>query len=97
MLLGHRGFEIAKILGDGRQFGAHIRYVEQLDLLGIAHAVGRLEPFVDRPFVLFLGDIFFIPNDLSLMWTVFQDQGGGHDRATRNVARKKRFIHRHIF
>jgi len=83
VLLGHRGFEIAKILGDGRQFGAHIRYVEQLDLLGIAHAVGRLEPFVDRPFVLFLGDIFFIPNDLSLMWTVFQDQGGGAVLATK--------------
>ena len=83
VLLGHRGFEIAKILGDGRQFGAKIRYVEQLELLGIAHAVGRLEPYVDRPFVLFLGDIFFIPRNLGLMCEVFQQQGGGAVLATK--------------
>ena len=86
VLLGHRGFEIAKILGDGRRFGTNIRYVEQLDLLGIAHAVGRLEPYVDRPFVLFLGDIFFIPTDLTLMWKVFQEQGGGAVLATKQAA-----------
>jgi dTDP-glucose pyrophosphorylase len=83
VLLGHRGYEIAKILGDGRQFGANIRYVEQLELLGIAHAVGRLEPYLDRPFLLFLGDIFFIPTDLRLMWEVFREQGGGAVLATK--------------
>jgi dTDP-glucose pyrophosphorylase len=83
VLLGHRGFEIAKILGDGREFGVRIRYVEQLELLGIAHAVGRLEPYVDRPFLLFLGDIFFIPTNLRLMWEVFQQQGGGAVLATK--------------
>jgi dTDP-glucose pyrophosphorylase len=83
VLLGHRGFEIAKILGDGKQFGARIRYVEQLELLGIAHAVGRLEPYMDRPFVLFLGDIFFIPRNLPLMCETFQHQQGGAVLATK--------------
>jgi glucose-1-phosphate thymidylyltransferase len=77
VLLGHRGFEIAKILGDGAQLGVNVRYVEQTQRLGLAHAVGRLEPVIDRPFVLFLGDIFFIPRDLGEIVTRFEEQQGG--------------------
>jgi dTDP-glucose pyrophosphorylase len=77
VLIGHKGFEIAKVLGDGRQFGVQIRYVEQTSTLGIAHAVGRLEPEIDHPFLLFLGDIFFRPGDLTAMFRLFEEQGGG--------------------
>lgn len=59
VVIGHLGFEVVRALGDGSQYGVRIRYVEQGATLGIAHAVSRLERHVDRPFFLFLGDIFF--------------------------------------
>jgi dTDP-glucose pyrophosphorylase len=74
ILIGHRGFEIAKVLGDGSSLGVSIRYVEQTSVLGIAHAVGRLENEVTKPFLLFLGDIFFVPKDIGEMTRVFEGQ-----------------------
>jgi dTDP-glucose pyrophosphorylase len=67
MVIGHLGFEIVRALGDGRNLGVHIEYVDQGRTLGIAHAVSSLEPLVDRPFMLFLGDIFFVHEDLARM------------------------------
>ena len=59
VVIGHLGFEVVRALGDGSNYGVRIRYVEQGATLGIAHAVSRLEQKIDRPFYLFLGDIFF--------------------------------------
>ncbi|NIA14314.1 MAG: NTP transferase domain-containing protein [Nitrospiraceae bacterium] len=59
IVIGHLGHRITSTLGDGRDYGVRITYVEQEECLGIAHAVGQLESHVDRPFMLFLGDIFF--------------------------------------
>lgn len=59
VVIGHLGHEVVRTLGDGSQYGVRIEFVEQEKTLGIAHAVSRLEPYVDRPFFLFLGDIFF--------------------------------------
>jgi len=67
LVIGHLGYAIARHFGDGDAFGVKIRYVEQEATLGIAHAVGRLEPYLSSPFLLFLGDIFFITEDLSVM------------------------------
>lgn len=67
LVIGHLGFEIVRCLGDGSNLGVNIRYVEQEETLGIAHALGRLEQHVDRPFFLFLGDIFFETTNLSDM------------------------------
>jgi dTDP-glucose pyrophosphorylase len=83
MLIGHKGYEIAKTFGDGAQLGLHIRYVEQTSMLGIAHAVRQLEPHVNQPFLLFLGDIFFKPGDMSEMFSIFEGQGGGAVLATK--------------
>ncbi len=75
IVIGHLGYAIARHFGEGDAFGVRIRYVEQQETLGIAHAVGRLEPFITSPFLLFLGDIFFITEDLSGMITLlFQQQ-----------------------
>jgi dTDP-glucose pyrophosphorylase len=49
-----------------------IQYVEQEEMLGIAHAVSRLESHVDRPFFLFLGDIFFVTENLRHMLDRFR-------------------------
>ena len=59
VVIGHLGHRIIQVLGDGSRFGVHLDYVEQEKRLGLAHAVGQLEPHIDRPFLLMLGDIFF--------------------------------------
>ncbi len=71
VVLGHKGYEIAKILGDGSRLEVRIRYVEQQGMFGLAHAVGQLEPHLRNPFLLMLGDIFFVPNDLRAMIDAF--------------------------
>lgn len=77
VLVGHKGFEISKMLGDGSRLGVSLRYVEQTSALGIAHAVGLLEHHIEKPFLLFLGDIFFVPGNLDQMCTLFAEQGTG--------------------
>jgi dTDP-glucose pyrophosphorylase len=67
IVIGHLGHALAQLLGDGRALGVKIRYVEQVKLLGIAAAVGQLEPHVDRPMFLVLGDIFFKADNLAGM------------------------------
>lgn len=74
IVIGHLGYEIAKRIGDGGSFGVRIKYVEQKEMLGIAHAVGQLEPYVASPFLLFLGDIFFIPSDIAPMVEAFRNR-----------------------
>ena len=84
ILVGHKGYEIARRLGDGRQLGVNLRYAEQTSSLGIAHATGRLEAHIKTPFLMFLGDIFFITENIENMFTQFEEQGGGAVLATKH-------------
>jgi dTDP-glucose pyrophosphorylase len=77
VLVGHRGFEISRQLGDGSALGVKLTYVEQSTYLGIAHAVGCLEPYLSGPFLLFLGDIFFTTGKLDRMLSTFDPNSGG--------------------
>lgn len=72
VVIGHLGHEVVRALGDGSRWGVSIQYVEQEEMLGIAHAVSRLENHVDRPFFLFLGDIFFVTENLRHMLDRFR-------------------------
>ncbi len=72
VVIGHLGHEVVRALGDGSEWGVQIRYVEQEETLGIAHAVSRLEPHVDRSFFLFLGDIYFDTENLGSMLDRFR-------------------------
>ena len=72
VVVGHLGHEVVRVLGDGGRWGVSIQYVEQEEMLGIAHAVGRLEAYVDRPFFLALGDIFFVTENLEEMHARFR-------------------------
>jgi dTDP-glucose pyrophosphorylase len=74
VVIGHLGFEVVRVLGDGRALGVEIEYIDQGTTLGIAHAVSKLEGTIDRPFMLFLGDIFFLHDDLSRMVTMLGQQ-----------------------
>ena len=67
VVIGHLGFAIVRALGDGHELGVEIEYIDQGQTLGIAHAVSKLESVIDRPFMLFLGDIFFLHEDLGSM------------------------------
>ena len=67
VVIGHLGYEIVRVLGDGSSLGVAIEYVEQEHALGIAHAVTRLEDRIDMPFLLCLGDIYFEHQDLGQM------------------------------
>lgn len=59
IVVGHLGYQVAGVFGDGSQYGVKIRFVEQESTLGLAHAVGALESRVQLPFLLMLGDIYF--------------------------------------
>jgi len=72
VVIGHLGHRIIQEMSDGSAYGLSIRYVEQEKRLGLAHAVGQLEPYVDRPFLLLLGDIFFQVTNLQDMMEQFE-------------------------
>ena len=72
IVIGHLGYEICSFLGDGSKYGVTLKYIEQGETLGIAHAVGQIEPHISSPFFLFLGDIFLVfKKDLSMMVDTF--------------------------
>jgi dTDP-glucose pyrophosphorylase len=83
VLIGYKGFEIARVLGDGSRYRVRLTYVEQAETLGIAHALGQLESSVKKPFLMFLGDIYFIADNLEQMFDQFERQSGGAVLATK--------------
>ena len=84
LVIGHLGHRITQALGDGSQFGMRIEYVEQEKRLGLAHAVGQLEPHIDRPFLLMLGDMFLDFRDLDAMFREMEEHEAAAVLAVRN-------------
>jgi glucose-1-phosphate thymidylyltransferase len=75
LVIGDTGPQIRAAVGDGHQFGAAIRYLEQDAPRGIAHGVKIARDFVgDDPFVLFLGDNFIREGIVALV-AAFQATG----------------------
>ena len=55
----HLGNVIEAALGDGRRFGAPIRYSREIEALGTAGGIAQALPFLgEEPFVVVNGDIF---------------------------------------
>jgi len=71
VVVGERGYEVVRELERLPRLGLQIEYVEQTETHGIAHCVGCLERYLDEPFLLFLGDIFFVAPRLHEMMDVF--------------------------
>ena len=74
VVVGHLGAQVRAALGDGSRYGVTLEYVEQGQVLGIAHAVGRLEGVVDRPFLLLLGDVHFVTDRLPALLALHGDR-----------------------
>lgn len=69
--------EVKEYYGDGSKWGVRITYTFQGKPLGIAHAIGMTEQFVDgEDFVVVLGDNFF-QNGLKPLYEAFKN--GGYD------------------
>ncbi len=83
IVVGHNGFEIVRVIGNGKRQGVNITYVNQEERLGIAHAVGALEPVINTPFLLFLGDIYFDCSTLTPMINEFEDENVNAVLATK--------------
>lgn len=76
IVVGYLGEQLVDELGDGSRWGVKLHYIEQATRDGIGHAVGLLEPFIgERPFMLFLGDIFFEIKRLDAMLDVRRQHG----------------------
>jgi dTDP-glucose pyrophosphorylase len=84
VVIGHLGHELAQALGNGASMGVKIRYVEQTKILGIAAALGQMEPYVSSPIFLVLGDIFFKAGDLSVMVDMMDKSGASAVLATKH-------------
>lgn len=74
IVVGHLKKNIREYFKDGSELGVKISYVEQKQALGIAHAIGQLEDSIQNPFLLWLGDIFFIPKDVNLMLKIYKEK-----------------------
>jgi len=57
MIVGETQAEIREAIGDGKEFGVKVTYIEQPKPLGLAHAVKISKNYIkDDNFVMFLGD-----------------------------------------
>ena len=75
IVIGHYGYKIVEQLGNGSRFGLNIDYIEQKKPLGVAHAVGLVEPKIKDSFLLFLGDIFFVSKEFGKFVETFRAGG----------------------
>lgn len=89
IVVGHLGRHIMEEFGNGSQMGVEIRYVIQERTLGIAHAVYMLEDEIDGPMLLFLGDIFFLPQHLEKMIHTFRTKQAAAVLAVKQESRKE--------
>ena len=71
VVVGERGYEVVRELERLPDLGLKMDYVEQTETHGIAHCVGCLEPYLNEPFLLFLGDIYFVAPRLRDMFDLF--------------------------
>ncbi len=74
IVCGHLREKLEKHFGEVSSPDIRISYIVQDKPLGIAHALSKTEPFIQKPFMLFLGDIFFATKDLARMLELFEQR-----------------------
>ena len=85
IVVGHLKEDIIDYLKDGSSFGVNIKYIDQRERLGLAHAVVQIENYIDRPFVLLLGDIYCIYKEAKSILNIFKKCNDGAVLAVKEV------------
>jgi dTDP-glucose pyrophosphorylase len=67
VVVGHHGADLEAAIGDGSRYGLDITYIPQPAPLGSAHALASVRSHVSSPFLVTLGDYYFVPTDPSVM------------------------------
>jgi dTDP-glucose pyrophosphorylase len=87
VVTGHLGDQIEALVGDGFPLGLAVRYAQQPEALGSAHAVGQaLAAGARPPLLVSAADTVFRPGDLgraARKWTASRSAGGLGVRAAR--------------
>jgi dTDP-glucose pyrophosphorylase len=78
IVVGHLGYQLVNAVSRSSVASdLKVDYVDQKETLGIAHALGTLEPHVDGASLMFLGDIYFITDRLAEMMKLYEDPDVG--------------------
>jgi glucose-1-phosphate thymidylyltransferase len=73
VVVSHLGQRVADMVTAMAPEGLRVECVDQGEPLGIAHAMGSVEIHLNRPFLVFLGDVFFVPRDLKSLFRTHQE------------------------
>jgi UDP-N-acetylglucosamine diphosphorylase/glucosamine-1-phosphate N-acetyltransferase len=90
LLVGWRAHRIHEHLGDGKEFGVRIEYVEQKERLGTGHAIGMVRDMVDGPFFCLYGDIVLSKESTKAM-VAHHNKVKGSVMALTNVEDPRRY------
>lgn len=71
-ILAHKKEVIKDYFGDGKKFGAKIRYIEERNPRGIAPAIALAKEYIKEPFLVMLGDDFTLGSAKNLIKTFFE-------------------------
>ena len=77
IVVGYMSSQIIDRFKSGRELGVELHYVHQDKPLGIAHAIAQLEPYITKPFLTFLGDIFIVAPKLKNMLELYEKTDAG--------------------
>lgn len=67
ILVGWKANKIKEYYGDGSRLGLRIKYLEQRERMGTAHAIGCADGSIDEPFVCINGDVIVFQDDIESM------------------------------
>lgn len=93
IVVGYLSYEIVRHVERIPELDLEIDYVEQEDTLGIAHSLGKLEPLLNGPLLVLLGDIYLDAPHIHKMLDVFSEPSvdcvlGATEECDYNIIRK---------
>jgi dTDP-glucose pyrophosphorylase len=74
MIVGYKKDVIKRYFGSGADWDLEIKYVEQKNPKGIAHAIGLVKDYVNEPFISILGDDLTITKSLENLVFEFSEK-----------------------
>ena len=67
IVVGHHAAQVETALGTGEHYGLELQFIRQPQPLGSAHALGLARAHVRTPFLLTLGDYYFVAAEPQVM------------------------------